>query len=111
MKLFERLWELKNNLPGTIIHAVLKRDVEAVEYDGHPLEDKTPRLRTIPKGTKVRIWMVSRFGDVGITDNLNGYGYCARVGSYGHEEKTQVRNPGDLEEYLAEVIINPKQPQ
>lgn len=36
--------------------------------------------RTIPAGTKVKIVMVSRFGDVGITDNLeaeNGYG--ARV--------------------------------
>lgn len=111
MTLYERLWEFKKDLPGTVIHAVLKKDVEAVEYDGHPWEIKVPRLRTIPKGTKVRIWMVSRFGDVGITDNLNGHGYCARVGSFPGEESTAVRNPGDLEEYLAEVIINPKQLQ
>lgn len=32
------------------------------------------------KGTKVRVWMVSRFGDVGITDNIkNPRAYDARV--------------------------------
>jgi len=36
--------------------------------------------KTINKGMKVRVWMISRLGDVGITDNLiNAIGYDARV--------------------------------
>lgn len=37
--------------------------------------------RWAPAGTKVKIVMVSRFGDVGITDDLTAeFGYLARVG-------------------------------
>jgi hypothetical protein len=36
--------------------------------------------RVVKKGTPVKIVMVSRFGDVGITDNLKAeHGYHARV--------------------------------
>lgn len=36
--------------------------------------------RIIKKGTKVIVWMASRMGDIGITDNLvDALGYCARV--------------------------------
>lgn len=34
---------------------------------------------TIPEGKRVRVTMVSRFGDVGINDNLEALGYVARV--------------------------------
>lgn len=34
---------------------------------------------TIPAGTRVRIVMASRFGDVGITDDISAeHGYCVR---------------------------------
>lgn len=49
-------------------------------WHGH---DTDPEFtyRWIPAGTKVKIVMVSRFGDVGITDNLAAEnGYLARVG-------------------------------
>lgn len=36
--------------------------------------------RWVPAGTKVRVVMVSRFGDVGITDDLTAEtGYLARI--------------------------------
>ena len=46
-------------------------------------DDRKPgmvRHRTLQAGTRVRIVMVSRFGDVGITDDLTrSRGYIARV--------------------------------
>lgn len=49
-----------------------KRDVR-----GEPVFE----YRWVPAGTKVKIVMVSRFGDVGITDDLTAeHGYLARVG-------------------------------
>ncbi len=35
----------------------------------HPVEENTAK-HICKAGTKVRVWMVSRFGDVGVTDNL-----------------------------------------
>lgn len=48
------------------------------------IEDKKPmehsKLSTIPKGTTVKINMVSRFGDVGITTNFEeDVRYSARI--------------------------------
>jgi hypothetical protein len=60
----------------------LKRDVAGERYlqrwDKHgPVVEPIP----MPTGTLVRIVMVSRFGDVGITPNLDdSHGYVARVG-------------------------------
>jgi hypothetical protein len=49
-------------------------------WNGKYSEAKDYANHTCPKGTKVRIWMVSRFGDIGITDNLiDPKGYDARV--------------------------------
>lgn len=56
-------------------------DVPAVRYlgfwkDGHAACDEY----TIPAGTRVKIVMFSRFGDVGITTKLDAdHGYDARV--------------------------------
>lgn len=55
-------------------------DVLAARYTGKwsdtgPITDEY----TIPKGTTVKITMVSRLGDVGITDKLDSDSYVARV--------------------------------
>lgn len=55
-------------------------DVTARDFLGHGPNGPIMRDRVIPKGTRVRIVMASRFGDVGITDNLDAdHGYVARV--------------------------------
>ena len=62
-----------------IITANTTRDIEMEVWNGtHPVEDNTTK-HVCPAGTKVRVWMVSRFGDAGITDNLvNPKGYDVR---------------------------------
>lgn len=72
------------------IFATVKRDVEAHEYQGY-WNSGSPVMKThiIYKGTVVRIVMVSRFGDVGITDDLDKqYGYEARISFDDIEEVT-----------------------
>ena len=108
MNNFERLWKYKSyynsenqkvprGMPEIVVYAVVKEDVEMRVWNGHG-----HKLKNLPEfsnhmckmGTKVRVWMVSRFGDCGITDNLeNPYGYDARVDSeilkdldFGEEE-------------------------
>lgn len=59
--------------------ATLREPVELSTWHGHFAKPEFT-YRTLPVGSKVKIVMASRFGDVGITDNLdaeNGYG--ARV--------------------------------
>ena len=55
----------------------LMRDVPFSKWNGH----NAPATTGIwPAGTTVKIVMVSRFGDFGITDNVNAeHGYHARV--------------------------------
>lgn len=62
------------------VTATLKKDVTMHVWNGHhPVEDNTS-THTCKAGTTVKVWMVSRFGDVGITDNFeNPRGYDARV--------------------------------
>lgn len=62
--------------------ATVKEPTEFREWDGSRDARGGPAFtyRTIPAGTKVKIVMVSRFGDVGITDDLDAEtGYRARV--------------------------------
>lgn len=91
--MFFRLWELKCSFPKRFesgatakkdwysyeIYAKTKKDVEMSVWNGnHPVEENST-THICKAGTKVRIWMVSRFGDVGITDNItNPTGYGAR---------------------------------
>lgn len=89
MSLFDNLWHFDrwNNGNSIRLHsepvtAILAKDCDAVE-------------KTIAKGTKVRIVMVSRFGDVGITDDIASVNYCARVGN--------PRNPGELETWFTNI--------
>lgn len=87
-EIIDKFWPLQDKLHDMMVTATLKKDVDAVE-------------RTIPAGTRVRIVMVSRFGDVGITDQLDHTGYCARVGSYKDEK--DVRNPGNIEDLFDDL--------
>ena len=60
---------------------VLKEDTPFSQYLGYWKKGE-PAMRewVAPAGTKVKIVMASRFGDVGITDNLTAeHGYAARV--------------------------------
>lgn len=86
-----KLWELKDvkfwreeqknmkNWWDYQIYAKTTRDVEMSVWNGiHPVNENTTE-HICKAGTRVRVWMVSRFGDVGITDNLeNPRGYDAR---------------------------------
>lgn len=88
---FFKLWELKNvrkfseeqkHLKSWYdyeIYAKTTRDLEMSSWNGkHPV-DKNITNHVCKSGTKVRVWMVSRFGDVGVTDNLqNPKGYNIR---------------------------------
>ena len=61
------------------IYAYLKKDIQMKVWNQkHPVEENiTKHIAT--KGTKVRVWMVSRLGDIGVTDNIeNPMGYDAR---------------------------------
>lgn len=63
------------------IYAKTTKDVEMSVWNGkHEPSVKDNCKKHICKlGTRVRLWMVSRMGDVGITDNLiNPKGYDAR---------------------------------
>lgn len=79
---FFKLWDLKleRSWYSQEIYAKTTRDLEMNVWNGkHPV-DKNKDKHICKAGTKVKIWMVSRFGDVGITDNLeNPIGYAARV--------------------------------
>lgn len=88
---FFKLWDLKcvrswmddqkhlKNWNSYKIYAKTTRDIEMNVWNGsHPVENNTSK-HICKSGSRVRIWMVSRFGDVGITDNLeNPNGYDAR---------------------------------
>ena len=61
------------------IYAKTTKDLEMNVWNGtHPVEENTTK-HICKAGTKVRVWMLSRFGDVGVTDNLeNPKGYDVR---------------------------------
>jgi hypothetical protein len=61
------------------IYAKTTKDLEMSVWNGvHPVKENTNK-HICKAGTKVRVWMISRFGDVGVTDNLiNPKGYDVR---------------------------------
>lgn len=108
MTLFDRIWQFKGGVNSVLpetpycrMEAVLKRDVE-VMADGlfGPADQIVSRI--IPAGTKVRVWTSSRFGWVGISDDLtdacNGYDVC--LGG-----SPELRNPGPIEDWLEQVWV------
>lgn len=54
------------------IYAKTTKDVKMFVWNGNhnPTVEANTKEHICPAGTKVRVWMVSRFGDAGITDNL-----------------------------------------
>lgn len=76
---FFKLWDLKKDWYSFEIYAKTTKDLEMNVWNGtHPVEGNTTK-HICKAGTKVRVWMVSRFGDVGVTDNLeNPKGYDVR---------------------------------
>lgn len=61
--------------------ATVKRDIAATKFHGWDNGEACKSKYTITAGTRVKIVMASRFGDVGITDDLMAeHGYVARVG-------------------------------
>jgi len=83
MNNFDILWNMK--LSGIScfekdVTATVKKDVKMHVWNGsHPVEDNMSH-HVCKAGTTVKVWMVSRFGDVGITDNIiDPRGYDARV--------------------------------
>ena len=82
MDMWDKFGHLKDKLHDMMVTATLRKDVDAVD-------------RILPAGTRVRIVMMSRFGDVGITEQLDQTSYCARIGS--------PRNPGEVEDLLEDI--------
>jgi len=81
MVTFEDLWKLKESADwfDKTVTATTKKDFEMSVWNGHHPVEKNSTTHTCKAGTRVRIWMVSRFGDAGITDNLdNPHGYDCR---------------------------------
>ena len=60
------------------IYTRTKRDYTMHVWNGHGANPENSE-HICPEGSRVRIWMVSRMGDIGITDNLiNPKGYDCR---------------------------------
>ena len=78
---YEDLRRLKSSKQwwDVVVTAITKKDFEMKVWNGiHPVEENTT-THICKAGTRVRVWMVSRFGDAGITDNLkNPKGYDCR---------------------------------
>jgi hypothetical protein len=88
---FFKLWDLKcvrkfhdeqKHLKDWYSYEIYAKPTKDLEMNAwnctHPFEENTTK-HICKAGTKVRVWMVSRFGDVGITDNLeNPKGYDVR---------------------------------
>ena len=67
----------------------LKMPMTFSKYQGYWRDNKPAMTeRELPAGTTVKIVMVSRFGDVGITDDLNA--------EFGYEARTELENLDNL---------------
>lgn len=83
-ELWETMYEACSRLPleereYLKAHATLARPVVLRRWNGH---DADPEFTDVPleAGTRVNVVMASRFGDVGITDNLEAEnGYSLRI--------------------------------
>ncbi len=92
--MFYRLWDLMCNHKINMlkrenkeewndydIYAITTRDLEMSVWNGshHPSMEANTKKHICKTGTRVLIWMVSRMGDAGVTDNLiNPKGYDVR---------------------------------
>lgn len=98
-QLWEWMMEGKTkNFPHSIIHrtalATLARNTTISKWQGH---DKPSIEVKLSAGTRVKVVMVSRFGDVGITNDLDTeYGYHYRVQCIEGEFAGQLLQPENL---------------
>jgi hypothetical protein len=79
-KIIDELYEKKANMEMTHAYVTTQEPVELSEWNGnHPVE-KNLRRHTVKPKTTLKIVMVSRFGDCGLTDDLTtDYGYDVRM--------------------------------
>ncbi len=91
--IFFKLWDLKctkrwkeeeshlKDWYSYEIYAKTTRELTMSVWNGshNPSVEANYKKHVCESGTRVRVWMVSRFGDVGVTDNLiNPKGYDIR---------------------------------
>lgn len=82
--ILDELWRRKHANEGLdswmgAVVAELAQDVQMHVWNGkHPVDANTT-AHTAKKGTTVLIWMMSRLGDIGITDRMDAHGYDVRV--------------------------------
>ncbi len=81
--MFFKLWDLKNSPDWWKhnIYAITTKDLTMTVWNGshYPSIEANEKTHICPAGTKVQVWMVSRFGDAGVTDNLvDPVGYNVR---------------------------------
>lgn len=92
--MYNTFWHVEDEFDHLAVTAKLKKPADAVD-------------RIIPVGTIVRINMLSRFGDVGITDNVTREtGYDARVGGkflYLDGQDIPVLNPGGPDDWFENI--------
>ena len=80
--IISELYKCKANHELTHAYVTTVKEVELRCWNGiHPSDDdKNWSIKKIPIGTTLKIVMVSRFGDCGLTDDLNAEnGYHLRV--------------------------------
>jgi hypothetical protein len=75
--LINELYAAKARFQNTHAYVTTTEPLPMTDWNGrHPVEENTTK-RTIPAGSTLKVVMVSRFGDCGLTDDLaadNGYG-------------------------------------
>jgi hypothetical protein len=79
-EIIKTLYELKAKHRATIAYVTTTRELPMQRWNGkHPVDENT-KTDLIPAGSTLKIVMVSRFGDVGLTDDMKReHGYGLRV--------------------------------
>jgi hypothetical protein len=66
--------------PVPQLYATLTRDIAVTVPAPDWMKDRPARTISLPAGSRIRVTMASRFGDVGISDNLGSPdGYLTRL--------------------------------
>lgn len=74
------LYKAKEKMHHKNAYVTTTEEMSLTDWDGnHPYEEHT-KVYNVPAGTTLKVVMVSRLGDMGLTDKLNvQYGYKTRV--------------------------------
>ena len=109
-QLWEHLFDLKcknSDYPRAL--ATLSKDIPVYESNNDEDEDEDGGMkvgRVIKAGTRVNVVMASRFGDLGITDDLKAeQGYDARVQSVEGEFMGHQIEPNEC---LTDIVVVPR---